>query len=282
MIRYSVKSDYNSIISLWKEAFGDSEKDIIFFLNKRYKPENTLVVDADGKIASMLFLLEGEMSIKGKSYPSYYLYAACTLNEFRGRGYMASLLDFAKRTAEQREIDYICLMPAEKSLYKFYEKHGYKTVFKRKILTLSSNSININQTVESERIDNIEKIRNHAFHGIDMFKWDNEALKFAFEHNNLYGGQALTHCKGYSLYNIIGSEIVVKECAFTEDLSLELSYIFSKNKNANKIIVHVPADAKTESASFEIIDSGMMLAVNKNAENAMKELHNAYLGLTLD
>ena len=70
MIRLADKSDIKGIISLWNEAFGDSEEDIMFFLNNRFVPENTLVYESDGVIASVLFLLEGDMRIKGRDFSS--------------------------------------------------------------------------------------------------------------------------------------------------------------------------------------------------------------------
>lgn len=282
MIRYSQKSDIKDIITLWHEAFGDSESEIMFFLNDRYKPENTLVYEADGRVASVLFLLEGEMQIKGKVYPSYYLYAACTLNKYRGRGYMSYLLDFAKGTAVNRGYYFICLLPGEKSLYDYYEKFGYKAVFKKKLLTLRLNDLNSDSLITNETINNIEEVRNKAFKNYDMFKWDSSALNFAFKHNSLYGGQAITSCKDYALYNTFGRKIHVKEITFTGDFEAVCLHILSHSDRSDELIVHLPAEYETSIGKYEIIDSGMILAVNNDAEKIMNKISNAYLGLTLD
>jgi len=281
MIRLSDKSDINGIIKLWKEAFGDSEREIMFFLDNRYKPENTLVAEENGKIASMLFLLEGEMKIDKKLYPSYYLYAACTLKEFRGRGYMASLLAFAKDTALKRNVDFICLLPAEESLYKFYENHGYKPVFKKNIYTLSRNSIDDSSFSDKESSCNPEKIRNNAFVNIDYFKWDSLSLDFAIKHNKFYGGQVVMNCEGYSLYSISNDEIYVKEITFTDNIDAVLSNLFAIHSDVNKIIVDLPVGIKTSAENYEIVNWGMALAINNNAEKILDGLKDAYLGLTL-
>lgn len=282
MIRISDKSDINGIINLWKEAFGDSEREIMFFLDNRYKPENTLVVEESGKIASMLFLLEGEMKINNVCYPSYYLYAACTLKEFRGRGFMASLLSFAKETALKRNVDFICLLPAEDSLYKFYENHGYKAVFRKKVYTLTRDNTVDNSNISTDSFSDIEEIRNKAFNNINMFKWDNESLKFAFEHNKFYGGQALINREGYALYNISERQICVKEFAFTDNIDAVLLNILLSHPNTNKIIADLPVSIKTASEDFEIIDSGMALAVNNKAKTILNDVKDSYLGLTLN
>ncbi len=281
MIRISDKSDIIGIINLWREAFGDSENEILFFLDNRYKPENTLVAEENGKIASMLFLLEGKMKINGICYPSFYLYAACTLKEFRGKGLMASLLKFAKETASDRNIDFICLLPAEESLYKFYESHNYKTVFSKKVYVFSRENI-ADSTVNTELFCNLEETRNKAFEDIDMFKWDNDSLDFAFEHNSFYGGQALIGNNGYALFNVTEQDVYIKECTLTDEVEAVVSTILNKYPDINKIVVDLPVGIKTAYNNYEIVDSGMALAVSKKAEILIDEIKDAYLGLTLN
>ena len=62
MIRCSVNNDREGIISLWHESFGDNRKEIEFFLDNKYIPENTVVCVENGKIISQLFAYTGEMN----------------------------------------------------------------------------------------------------------------------------------------------------------------------------------------------------------------------------
>ncbi|MEE1012165.1 MAG: GNAT family N-acetyltransferase [Acutalibacteraceae bacterium] len=278
MIRYSNKSDLNDIIHLWNEAFGDSEEDIMFFINNKYILENTLIYEADGKIASMLFLLEGEMKINNNRYPSYYLYAACTLNEYRGKGFMSLLLDFAKKTAYNRGYYYICLLPASKSLYRYYEKYGYKPLFKKKIINISPEYAVYNSDFADTDCENLFLLRDKAFKNIDMFVWDKKSLEFAFEHHKYYGGQAKTNCKGYMLYTQNNSDVTVKEYCFA-DVSGDF---FSEFKDMKNITINLPVEYSAECDNSEIVDSGMILAINDEAEKLTEIVKNPYLGLTLD
>lgn len=278
MIRYSDKSDLKDIISLWKEAFGDTEDEIMFFISNKYKPENTLVYEADGQIVSMLFLLEGEMKINNSRYPSYYLYAACTLNKYRGKGFMSSLLDFAEKTAYDRGYYYICLLPASKSLYTYYEKYGYKPLFKKKILKIIPENTFSNSGYINPDSENLFLLRENAFKDIDMFVWDKKSLEFAFEHHKLYGGQAVSNRKGYALYTQNNAIYNVKEYCFTE----VSGNIPSRFEHTKQIIINLPSEYTVDSNNYEIVDSGMMLAVNEEAENLIKIMKNPYLGLTLD
>ena len=286
MIRFSDNNDKNGIISLWSESFGDSKKEIEVFLKHRYKPENTLIYEINGEIASMLFLLEGKMKINGIYHPSYYLYAACTAKKFRGKGLMGDLLKRTNSIASQRGYEYICLMPGEESLFGFYEKYGYKTVFSKKVLTLFREDIkplNCSENIWTNP-DNIrlENLRDCAFEKFDILSWDSEAVKFSFIHTELYGGKALLTDKGYCLYNENNDTLIAKEFAFTEsDFEFGLALLMNVTK-VDKFIIHLPSQYKTDFEKYFIQASGMIHPLSAAADEGIKNLSDAYLGLTLD
>ena len=173
MIRCSVDNDKEGIISLWKEAFGDSRREIEFFLKNKFVPENTVVYEENGEIISQLFLLNGEMCFNGVDYSSYYLYAACTSQKHRGKGIMGRMLEFSKSLAKERGIDCICLMPAEDSLYNFYSKFGFKPIFKRKTVKISSEDIEKLNVYSQNHSDfsfkPVNRIRDERFENINYF-----------------------------------------------------------------------------------------------------------------
>lgn len=283
MVRLSNRNDINGIIGLWEEAFGDSEKDIMFFLNAHYKPYNTVVYEYDGVIASVLFFFEGDMHIKGIDYPSYYLYAACTLKKYRGRGIMAEMLVFAKSLASERNKFFITLKPAEDSLYSFYSKFGYLSVFKKKIIKLSTT--NQCQKCNDTIINSIEchsQIRDKNFLQTDYFKWDNYSLDFAFKHHEYYGGLSITDRKGYMLYNIEKEYLFVKENTFSPDYFLFYVNSIAIKNGVNCIIAELPCNFEIECNKTEIINSGMLLPLCDKAEEIINSVDNAYLALTLD
>lgn len=282
IFRLSNQNDMSGIIALWNEAFGDSEKEISFFLDNKYIPENTLIIEENGEIASMLFLLDGNMLINGRRYPSYYLYAACTGNRFRGRGYMAYLLEKANETARLRNKDFICLMPGEKSLFDFYEKHGYRTAFNKKVLTLYRNDCDLQPLTENTDKICFEKLRNNAFSRFDYFEWDNSSIEFAFLHTEMYHGKAVTSRKGYCLYNDIDGVCIVKEFAFTEpDFVYGLKLLLSSS-DCEILKITLPSEYKTDIGKCGILPSAMIFPLNAASETVTDLLKNAYLGLTLD
>ena len=122
-------SDKTLCLTLYREAFGEEDLefenalfDICFKYCKFIKEEN--------KIISMLFLLPTVLETETQKIESYYIYAAATLKEYRGKGYMAKLLESIKAKNP------IFLRPANDGLIKFYEKFGFQTVKAQKNIDL--------------------------------------------------------------------------------------------------------------------------------------------------
>ncbi len=284
MIRFATNNDIGGIVKLWHEAFGDSADEIKFFLSENFKPENTPIFEEGGEIASMLFLLDGKMSINNKEYSAYYLYAACTAEKYWGRGIMSDLLKYAEKTASDRKIHFICLLPAEASLYDYYSRYGYLSAFSKKSLNIKRGEIT--DIIETEfnfsNTANLENLREAVFKGFDRFKWDNNAIKFAFEHNKMYSGCSLVTDKGYALYTINDSKMLVKEFAFTQAKIIDFAVFAFKKYDIEEISFNLPYQFNCNLGSVKIHKNGMMLPISLESKTLITSVENAYLGLTLD
>lgn len=275
MIRYATENDRRSLISLWQEAFGDSEEYILQFLDSFFNSSNTPVVEADGEIAAMLFLLDGSMSIDGRIYPAYYLYAACTQKKYRGMGFMGELLEFSAKEARKSARAYICLKPGEKSLFDFYAKHGYLGIFGRRNVAVERQS-NEAFYEETEQGD-LFNLREAALCNCNHFIWNRESLDKAI-FLSVYGGARLySNCKGYSLYRQNSNECTVMEFTFTDDCIYKFAnYIFSTTPCKRIEFSLIP----TDNAPCEC--NAMALPLNEEAKQAVCGMTNAYLGVTLE
>lgn len=283
MIRFSNEKDIPQIVSLWSEAFGDGEEEIRFFLDEWYKPQNTLVCELNGELASMLFLLEGSFCFEGEEYPAYYLYAACTAKKSRGNGLMGKLLAFAERTAYERNYDFICLMPGEKSLFDFYSRFGYIPAFKTNYVSFSAEEYSFDGDAELENSDvDLSEIRNSFLSGNPYFKWSGKAVDFAFAQNKLYGGSLISTRKGYCLYFEEGKKIAVKEITFTSDSLSSVIALLAENSSFDKFLLRLPAWINPDFGKSDVRESAMLLPVTERAKEIAPNINNAYLGLTLD
>ncbi|MDE5671235.1 MAG: GNAT family N-acetyltransferase, partial [Eubacterium sp.] len=117
MIKFT--DDQEQIVSLWRSVFSeDSREDVLFFLENG-KNVNCLGFFEEQKLVSMLFLVDCRYcDLKGK-----YVYAVCTDEKFRNKGYSSCLIKEAKKYMN----DFLWLIPAHKSLFDFYAKFGFET-----------------------------------------------------------------------------------------------------------------------------------------------------------
>lgn len=115
MVNIIETKEYNEQhVALWRQAFGDSREDVLFFLeNARHMTCLSLYED---ELCSMLFLVD--CKIGNKDYK--YIYAACTDKECRGNRYMSMLLNYA-----QANYSNIVLIPADDSLVHYYSKRNF-------------------------------------------------------------------------------------------------------------------------------------------------------------
>lgn len=113
-------------LELYKTAFPDDPDDFAADFISRFFDENCRYILKDDRIASMLFLLCGSLTEKGKKLPVLYLYAAATLPEYRGMGLMGELIEKAKTEAKEKGA-LLITKPATPSLFGYYGRFGFKT-----------------------------------------------------------------------------------------------------------------------------------------------------------
>lgn len=134
---------YNSdIISLWREAFGDSEDDIVFFIRNCVN-KSVLTLFDDNELKSMLFLVDTDVCGIGCKY----IYAACTYQQCRGKGYMSMLLDYAVK-----QYSNVLLIPADEELVKYYRKRNFKKII----------------CIDDIKFDECDEIKEYLFEGCSL------------------------------------------------------------------------------------------------------------------
>lgn len=115
-------------LRLYTTAFPSDSIDFATDFINRFFDKHCRYIVAEGKIVSMLFLFDCSLVLKGERHSAYYLYAAATLPEYRGRGLMADLVEKAKKEAFKKG-RVLITKPAAEGLFGFYSKFGFKTAF---------------------------------------------------------------------------------------------------------------------------------------------------------
>ena len=120
-----------AIEQLWQECFGDSETFVRFYFDRKYRDEDALLYEQDGKPTAAFLMLPYTIAWKGQSLKSAYISGACTQANARNQGIMGRLLQRGFQEMAKRGTELSFLIPAEEWLYGYYGKSGYTTVFYR-------------------------------------------------------------------------------------------------------------------------------------------------------
>ncbi len=127
MLRKCNANDLPQILELWNTVFNEDEKFTKWYFDNIFNPEYTIAVFEDSKLISMLQMLPYEINSFGKVS---YIFGACTYSEHRGKGLMAKLIAFSEKLDRDSGVTASILIPQEKSLFDFYKRFGYESLFK--------------------------------------------------------------------------------------------------------------------------------------------------------
>lgn len=119
MIDRAGKSDIEQLKSIWNQVFKDEKELIEKFFISAFEKSIVYVWRHEGEIASVLYMIPTKDE-------GMYLYALATLPDYRKRGIMSSLIKYSLSQADRMGVKYVFLIPAEKKLYGYYEKLGFK------------------------------------------------------------------------------------------------------------------------------------------------------------
>lgn len=153
-------SEKNSFLKLWSKTFGDSEEEILEFMTAFSGDIKCFTLTAsdnsDDVLSALTLFKMGNLHLpySRKSPEVLVSYAICTDEKCRGKGYGASITNFAsdyvtnyynkiKKSSDECSDDcfYDCdgisiLSPASKSLVNFYKPLGYEPFFFSKYCSL--------------------------------------------------------------------------------------------------------------------------------------------------
>lgn len=188
MVGFENENIRSQAVTLWREAFGDSEEYINFFLDT-HSGCRCVTLEEKDELVSALYLIDGKLN----GVDGFYLFAAATFKKHRSNGYMARLLKLAEQRAKENGKSFIALVPAEKSLFDYYSRFGYKTAFYAK-----------KQPV-SQPVPQAE----------NRFVWCREHLEYIKSEHEKYGTDVLT--ANGEMYSVFDGEYIKAPCEKAEE-----------------------------------------------------------------
>lgn len=130
-IRKLKKEEHLKTRALYEEVFNEDSKGFVdYYFSEKTKDNVIYVVEDEGEIQAMLHLNPYTVMVNGVEKKAHYIVAVATRKEYRGRGFMASLL---KRALNDMYVDgenFTFLMPAAEAIYAPYD---FRTVYEQKI-----------------------------------------------------------------------------------------------------------------------------------------------------
>lgn len=249
MIRAYEKKDYNAVVALWHEAFGDTVEDIANCLHY-FAPYLTLYTEGNALLGMFMRLPVYADNKKGD-----YIYAVATAKCARGRGIATKLLEIAKARVINGERDFLVLVPAKPSLFDFYKKRGFtEGTYVSKLCGSCRAEPNNNLAVKHITPKQMHACRKAYFQ--KLAAWDEEMLSAI---DAVYGGcyYALKseNGEGFCLAYPCADKVIVPELCLSgisaEDALSALAVYFGKekieatvpDKNGKAFAMFYPAEA---------------------------------------
>lgn len=121
-IDFPIPKQYEQLMQLWQEAFGDTEEFVDGFFCTAFSPARCRCITIDGKVAAALYWMD--VTYEGQRFA--YLYAVAVAEKYRGKGLCAALMADTHAHLTLRGYDGVLLVPQEEGLRKMYEKMGYR------------------------------------------------------------------------------------------------------------------------------------------------------------
>lgn len=121
-IREYTDGDVSALKALWCETFGDPPELVESFFELLPSMGTGFVAELDGEIFGAAYVLDAFLHLPdGATKKLAYIYAVAVDESARGHGTGAELTRACMRSAWERSADVCCTLPAEGSLYDWYE-----------------------------------------------------------------------------------------------------------------------------------------------------------------
>lgn len=281
----ATEKDRESMVALWQLVFRDDPSFVQNFLRFLEPPEHAVIIRDDKQVISMAHLIPCRYETEEDAFSAYYLYAAATHPDYRGRGYMATLLSFAKQLAAKRGTDLIFLVPAESGLYSYYEQFGYQPALYRRTLSLSRSAFlrALPEWKEESSFRsglNRREQREQALRKTAHLSYTEKQLQYFFFLQAASGEKVSFAENGYAVYDRHEAELKMKELIYVgSPYPLLMSLL---EEEAETYTFSLPAHSFFPEQSLREEPIGMAVAATERGEAALKEIDYPYIGFTLE
>ena len=227
-----------ALSELWQACFGDDTEYIQFFMEHRFRPEDTLVWLEGGKPIGVTYVLP--CSIDGCF--ARYGYAAGVLPSYRRHG-IGSLMVQDVVAACRKESSLFFGTPLA-GLEEYYHRLGSIDAFYRRTEQLQPEGPAHSLNIADVSPGLYTQLRNETFEGAGFVCWDLEAVTYALAEQSISGGfsHVLTwEGRQYLLFGRCGQgSLQLLETTLSPDLFRLLAPSLCSYYHVSQVIGHFP------------------------------------------
>ena len=290
MIRNATQEDINQIRKLWDRCFHDPLDYVDFIYDHIADVSGTLVLEEKRRIVAMLTVIPTAFKFRDKSIKAAYFYGAATEKNFRKKGYMTMLLDYAEKRCREDKFALSVLVPGESVLFEYYANRGYSTDFYLRTVHIGIGMLDASLKLDSEIVydkpdfKKIYRLREKALSDIPHIAWDQKQVATVVNDCILYGANTAYYGGGYgeayAIYDVQRGRMFVKECFGTsEEAELLLLKEIIVTHNPRSVTVQLPVTSGLFKFEGELARYGM--AKPLNIESGIRDM-DPYMNLMLD
>jgi GNAT superfamily N-acetyltransferase len=283
MIEIANKNDIPRLREIWKACFGDPDSYLDFYFANGFPLFKTVVDRTEDEITSMLTVVPAFYHKDGQCFDAAYLYAVGTAPEWRGMGIASRLLAETHELLRKDGIKVATLFPAEDSLYRFYEKLGYRGGF-------SVHEVRLKRKDCPPVACMVEDCEKDLFleKSADFLRLRPVAMKFAakslgYFYEEVFATQGKVlwissdALQGYAVCYKIKETLVLKETSLNGEQLKACGSALMDRFEVDEIFARIPSDSE-EGA----VRHGMLCVLDPEWERLWPDSSWGYMNLILD
>ena len=268
----AVCTDDSELKKLWLDCFSELPQAVELFFERNLSFTHIYKAESGGRIVAAVYLVDGR--IDGQK--AHYLCGAATHRDYRKKGIMSGLIEYALQDAKSRGDVYSTLFPANDGLYQFYARLGYepkcyarRAVFDRD--ELENNSI---KEINLFGMPNFEEMQNSCLKNNFLLQ-NNSFVQFAVDYYSLYGVKTVSSQNCMAIFEEDADTANIFYCVY-HDIK-ELHSLILKNTDAQKFVfTGKRGDEMFENSNDEVFGMIRLLDSEKTLPD------HTYIGITLN
>jgi predicted acetyltransferase len=295
VIALAKDSQKEELAQLWQLCFGDPMEYIHHFFERKFDPSKTLVYWSDHRIVSVVYMLPASIYLENRHEPVQYIYAVCTHPDYRKRGIMEQMMEYACDEAAAAGQRFSTLLPASDPLYDYYGRLSYREYFKKRQIECLTERLRSQGDPDFRLLDaapeRIYRIRTTLFARREgSLLWDEAAVAFAVSALQVAGGQIrcfeYQHQEGYVMGYVAKDKdtAVIKELGAAPQLWPAAAQVIADYFPALTVQLSVPGNMDILNGWGKAVRWGMIRPLDEQARGLCMDRQGVmpYLGLPLD